>query len=410
MGKKKAKTAAGVSKGSSNTVLAASALLAVGLAVGYTLFSPADESWRDPQFVMPAVPPAYVEQVMMEVDQNMRSGENTAGYMAMHAALERYPSSKELRQMFEKVVNHVLSQPVPGAGDLYKANLIDGGVKRHDASVLRQHFNLTTIDEFITAEEANGLIQLRHENEHTDQPALWCLSYANTDAGASALHELLSKHGLPADAMKVTAEDFTGTRGQCLRPGASAQLSKLLAGKSAFSSSLSFKIGSHPAIDAIAKRVEVELGLLDVHGASWMITKYSGAASYAAHTDCRIGAGAGMDRVATVLVYLTDTKGGGTRFTKAGEEVQPKAGRAVAWRNLHFNGECMPETEHEAMPLIEGSGEKIILQRWYHREASLDFRLPRESPNGVPEWVPGMNPIVCDESDKCRLYNEWTHY
>jgi hypothetical protein len=355
-----------------------------------------------------------MDEVVARVDESMRTGNVKGGYMAIHAALERYPTSKKLRGLFDKVIGHVLEQPMPGAGDLYEADLIRDGVARRDAVVLQERFNLTVMDEFVTPAEAAGLVALRSENEHTSQPALWCLSWEpGANVGPRALRKLLEAHGLPTDAMKVTTADFTGARGQCLRPRASAHLSELLAGKGAYSSSLSFKKGSHPAIDAIARRVESELGLLDVHGASWMITKYSGKASYNAHTDCLIKKieGLNMDRVATVLIYLTDTKGGATSFTNfEGTAVPPSVGKAVAWRNLERNGDCMPFTEHEALPLLEGSSEKIILQRWYHAEASMDFHVPREAPDGVPEWEPGMNPIVCDDPMKCRMYNEWTNF
>ena len=378
--------------------------------------------WHDPPLVPPSeVSDEYYQKIDGATDAHMRAGDFKLGYLAMKEAIDMYPTSKRLRKEFDRVFDHTNSQPVPGEGDMYAASLFKGGVKRRDARVLQPRFNLTVMDDFVTAEEAAGLIRLRHENEHTAQPALWCLSYlkgrSGDGNGPEALRKFLPTYGLPADAMTTTRADFTGSKGQCLRPRASAHLSKLLAGKGAYSSSLTFLTGSHRAIDSIAKRIEQELGLLDAHGAPWQITKYTGRAAYTGHTDCPLNAADTnfkMDRIATVLIYLTNTKGGKTSFTHfANTAVQPVVGKAVAWRNLDHSGECMPFTEHEALPLEDGSGEKIILQRWYHRVPSMGFTLPRHAPDGVPEWKLGMNPIICNDPPperKCRMYNEWSDF
>ena len=114
-----------------------------------------------------------------------------------------------------------------------------------------------------------------------------------------------------------------------------------------------------------------------------------------------------FERVATLLIYLTDVKAGGeTTFTRVNKKIVPKAGRMLLFRNLNADGECDRLTEHKAEPV--GPGErKIIAQRWYYKEAKnlLNFR-PGAPP--LSYYEPGSPLIACDDVDSCRQYNDWT--
>lgn len=70
-------------------------------------------------------------------------------------------------------------------------------------------------------------------------------------------------------------------------------------------------------------------------------------------------------RILTVLLYLSDvTGGGGTSFVNLGHTINPKAGRALIWTNVHNNFSKDERTQHEALEVI--SGTKFISQIWIH--------------------------------------------
>jgi len=83
-----------------------------------------------------------------------------------------------------------------------------------------------------------------------------------------------------------------------------------------------------------------------------------GSQEYAAH------ASPGGQRTWTVMVYLNSTRGGGeTRFPRIGRSFTPLPGLALAWNNLHADGEPDHLTLHEALPVREG--RKYVLTKWF---------------------------------------------
>lgn len=70
------------------------------------------------------------------------------------------------------------------------------------------------------------------------------------------------------------------------------------------------------------------------------------------------------DRLATVLVYLTDVRSGGhTAFPRLGVSVAPRAGRALVWFNLDPRRHAPVDLSlHCACPVNEG--EKWVLNKW----------------------------------------------
>lgn len=75
----------------------------------------------------------------------------------------------------------------------------------------------------------------------------------------------------------------------------------------------------------------------------------------------------GGNRLATMLIYLTDVeKGGSTVFTKTGPGVtiKPKKGTGVFWFNLLRNGKSNAKTEHAACPVV--IGQKWVSNIWIH--------------------------------------------
>jgi prolyl 4-hydroxylase len=75
-------------------------------------------------------------------------------------------------------------------------------------------------------------------------------------------------------------------------------------------------------------------------------------------------AGVRGNRTWTFMVYLNDgMEGGATRFLKLDHAVQPKAGMAVLWNNLHADGSPNRDTEHAGEPVTRG--HKVIITKWF---------------------------------------------
>jgi hypothetical protein len=69
------------------------------------------------------------------------------------------------------------------------------------------------------------------------------------------------------------------------------------------------------------------------------------------------------NRAATVCVYLNDVEAGGaTRFPACGMSVPPRAGAAIAFRNLGRDGQPDPDSLHAGLPVERG--EKWLATLW----------------------------------------------
>jgi len=80
------------------------------------------------------------------------------------------------------------------------------------------------------------------------------------------------------------------------------------------------------------------------------------------------------NRIATILMYLSDVEAGGeTVFTEIGVSIPPLKGSAVLWYNLHRNGTGFYNTRHASCPVISGS--KWVANKWIH-EAGNEFTRP----------------------------------
>ncbi|XP_023158198.1 uncharacterized protein [Zea mays] len=146
-------------------------------------------------------------------------------------------------------------------------------------------------------------------------------------------------------------------------------------------------------VSAIEKRVAAWTFLPEENAESLQVLRYETGQKYDAHFDYfhdRNNLKLGGQRVATVLMYLTDVnKGGETVFPNAEERiacfqgshlqykdetwsecsrsglaVKPKKGDALLFFNLHVNATADTGSLHGSCPVIEG--EKWSATKWIH--------------------------------------------
>ncbi|XP_065573742.1 prolyl 4-hydroxylase subunit alpha-2-like [Artemia franciscana] len=131
-----------------------------------------------------------------------------------------------------------------------------------------------------------------------------------------------------------------------------------------------------PMLSKISKRITTATGLLVQEKTSaedYQVANYGIGGLYVTHTDHLmhnpdpnsygpwerlIG-----DRLATLMVYLTDVEAGGaTVFPRAGVTLWPEKGAAAFWYNLYRSGEGDDNTRHGACPVLHGS--KWVSNKW----------------------------------------------
>ncbi|AQK62267.1 uncharacterized protein [Zea mays] len=139
-------------------------------------------------------------------------------------------------------------------------------------------------------------------------------------------------------------------------------------------------------VSAIEKRVAAWTFLPEENAESLQVLRYETGQKYDAHFDYfhdRNNLKLGGQRVATVLMYLTDVnKGGETVFpnaegshlqykdetwsecSRSGLAVKPKKGDALLFFNLHVNATADTGSLHGSCPVIEG--EKWSATKWIH--------------------------------------------
>jgi len=146
----------------------------------------------------------------------------------------------------------------------------------------------------------------------------------------------------------------------------------------------------HKAQDEIVADIEARISawtfLPIENGEAIHVLHYENGQKYAPHVDYfadKADELMGGDRVATVLMYLSDVKKGGETVFPHSEEkllqakdeswsecaqegyaVKPGKGDALLFFNLHFDGTPDPKSFHGSCPVIEG--EKWAATKWIH--------------------------------------------
>ncbi|XP_030629240.1 prolyl 4-hydroxylase subunit alpha-1-like [Chanos chanos] len=129
-----------------------------------------------------------------------------------------------------------------------------------------------------------------------------------------------------------------------------------------------------PVLARISQRIADITGL-DMESADRLqVANYGVGGHFKPHTDSLVRPRLSItqDRIATVLIYLSDVQSGGaTVFPEIGAALQVQKGSAVFWYNLLRSGEEDDNTLHAGCPVLNGS--KWIANKWIH-ERGQEFR------------------------------------
>lgn len=132
-----------------------------------------------------------------------------------------------------------------------------------------------------------------------------------------------------------------------------------------------FERGENELISRIEARIAALTGVPVNHGEPLQMLRYGVGGEYLAHQDFFDPADAGTQvltqvggqRIATLVVYLSDVaEGGETCFPELHLSVKPIKGSAVYFEYQNAGGELDVRCLHAGMPVIEG--EKWIMTKW----------------------------------------------
>lgn len=132
-----------------------------------------------------------------------------------------------------------------------------------------------------------------------------------------------------------------------------------------------FFFNYHPKMHRLRCRASALTGIPVGHIESLQLCRYLEGQEFAPHhdyfTERRSFPQQAYQRIATVLVYLTDNETGATQFPLLNLAVRPQKGAALFWKNCLADGTTDPRTLHAGTPV---RGEKWIVNLFI-RERSL---------------------------------------
>eukprot|EP00729_Bicosta_minor_P009774 gene9774-27295_t len=290
--------------------------------------------------------------------------------LALQAAAELTPTNRELREEIDDCFNEVDAVPIRQR-NLHNAAIFSGIAATANLLDKRQFMTthrltggrpaLSRIDGLLNKTEIQSVLDMS-KYMSSRLPPIFCMP------SLEVATSILSDRGVQVSKMDVLndlrhSSEKRNSESVCFNKAKSAELAAVLE----YSTSIEFHYGHDKAfLNELGARIETSFGLPDEHGAAWMITTYApNSSGYSVHNDC--GSGPKLDRIATVLVYLTDVDAGGaTVFTNV-QEIESARGAT----------------------------------------GGLDFQSP---PPYIEGYLPKTPLVVCDGKDMCRHYNTWSNY
>jgi hypothetical protein len=202
-----------------------------------------------------------------------------------------------------------------------------------------------------------------------------------------------------------------GTPGRGARGCLTQEASRVVGAALQASESLFIYRGEEAALEALDAHVEQSAGLHASHAHPWQLLRYRPGEQYADHSDCggRDGLLEPENRMATVLMYLTDDfEGGETEFPSLNLKIKPPVGTALLFYN-YAGGRCATAaTTHRSNVVLRGTKE--VLQRWYSAPEQ-PFLAARPFRFAGDRMLPFQPLVVCDWTQSkftnvsCRWYN-----
>jgi len=123
------------------------------------------------------------------------------------------------------------------------------------------------------------------------------------------------------------------------------------------------------ALRLVQARMARLAGMEFTHSEPLIVLRYAPGESFSPHRDYIVPSALAMrqpeagNRIATVCAYLNDVEAGGaTRFPANGTTIPPRAGAAIAFRNLGPDGQPDPDSLHAGLPVERG--EKWLATLW----------------------------------------------
>jgi prolyl 4-hydroxylase len=125
-----------------------------------------------------------------------------------------------------------------------------------------------------------------------------------------------------------------------------------------------------PVVQTLANRIEEWTQIPKEHGEDFYLLRYQIGQEYKPHTDWFAGDEEGLkflgtagNRLATVIVYLSDVEEGGeTHFPRVNLKVRPSKGDALLFWNRTPDFVLDPLALHSSLPVVRGT--KWSITRW----------------------------------------------
>ncbi|XP_049334373.1 prolyl 4-hydroxylase subunit alpha-2 [Astyanax mexicanus] len=129
-----------------------------------------------------------------------------------------------------------------------------------------------------------------------------------------------------------------------------------------------------PVVSSVSQRLSDITGLGMESAEPLQVLNYGVGGHFSPHYDTleRSSDSLDGDRMATIMIYLSDVSyGGSTVFPEIGASVKPQKGSVVMWYNLLRNGQGDWRSLHGGCPVYQGS--KWVAVKWVH-ERGQEFR------------------------------------
>lgn len=232
----------------------------------------------------------------------------------------------DMHRMFDRIVTQTTYPDVTVYSRSHQSTTSESTIqidKQHDPWVI-------TIDNFLTDEECDTMIQLGYDHGYERSKDV---SSLKNDDGTFQGYE---------NDRRTSKNTWCSQRNHCRQK---------------------------PIPQTVHDRIEQITNIPAFHSEDFQLLKYEEGEFYREHHDFiehQVDRACGP-RILTVFLYLTDVdEGGGTAFPSLKHTVLPKKGRVLLWPSVMNTNPNVPDPRmrHEALPVIKG--KKFAANAWIH--------------------------------------------